>query len=133
MATLDCGVNWFSGSVDKDQIISDPRLAPIAFTMAQTAAFVQTWKEMMEKYKLRCPPKDEDNDCTNKFGEYGLSIKLSTATDINKATKKVIKVKAHCKVDWILRVTCSEKAAPVVGPIVGDFEKLEKERSGHKG
>jgi hypothetical protein len=125
MAKLDCGVNWFSGGVDRDEIIVDPRLTPIAFMLAQGAAFAQTWKEMMEYYDLPCP-ESEDENCPNKFGEYGLSVMLSTNA-VRNAARQVVRVEAHCRVDWFLKVYCSKKVVAVPGPIPGDFEKLKEE------
>jgi hypothetical protein len=123
MAELDCGVNWFSGAVDRDEIIVDPRLTFLAFMLAQSAALIQTWKEMMEHYDLPCP----EENCPNKFGEYGLHVTLSTNGVYQPGTQNVVKVEAHCKVEWVLKVYCSKKVVAVPGPIAGDYEKLREE------
>ena len=125
MAKLECGVNLFAGAVDRDEIIADPRLAPLAFMLAQIAAVAQAWKEMMEKYDLPCPDS-EDQNCPNKFGEYGLLIKAYTEA-VRNAAGHVVQVKAHCQVDWILKVYCTHKVVAVPGPIPEDFEKLREE------
>lgn len=119
MARLVCGVNWFSGGTDGVEIITDPRLAGIAFIKAQCTAFAKAGTAIFEHYDLPCPAS-----CPNKFGEYGLQGIFSTVVDHN-ATEDV--VKAHCRVHWFLKVWCSEKIVAVPGPIAGDYEKLREE------
>lgn len=125
MAKLECGENLFAGAVDRHEVIADPRLTGIAFMLAQIAAIAQTWKEMMEKYDLPCPD-DDDESCPNKFGEYGLLVKVYTE-EVRNAAGNLVRVIAHCQVDWILKVYCTHKVVAVPGPIPGDFEKLREE------